>query len=116
LPFAYVSSERSKKMSTKKKITEKKEFPPALVTLAEKIEAMAVDKAIENMSMVCTRLLQIKSNHGATREMLQVALDNLESFKDPAFVPAAEPAYIEAAREEIINALVKKQEKKQEKF
>jgi hypothetical protein len=45
-----------------------------------------------------------------------VALDNLESFKDPAFVPAAEPAYIEAAREEIINALVKKQEKKQEKF
>ena len=48
--------------------------------------------------------------------MLQVALDNLEDFQDPAFTPAADPVFIEAAREEIINGLLKSQEKKKDVF
>ena len=103
-------------MSTPKKTKVEKPMPPALVELSNRIELMAIDKAIENMSMVCTRLLQIKSNHGATNAMMQVALENLESFQDPSIVQVARQVYIDAAREEIINTLVKKQEKKQEKF
>lgn len=101
-------------MTTQKKSHQEKPQHPALVALSARIEEMAHVKAKESLELVCTRLSQIRSNHGISTEMLQVAIDHLDKFQIDEELPIS-PIYIETARKDIINSLVKAQEKK-EKF
>jgi uncharacterized protein (UPF0147 family) len=98
-------------MSTpKKKITEKKEFPPALVELAEKIDKMAVRMAGEKINSICTRLVQIMHNSDVTREMMRIAAENIENFEVNKCAPVT-PEYVYHARQEIINKLIQEDKK-----
>lgn len=101
-------------MTTPKKSPQEKPQHPALAALADRIEEMAHGKAKESLMLVCTRLSQIRSNHGISTEMLQVAIDNLDKFDTDDVVPL-DHLYLEKTRQDIINSLVKAQEKK-EKF
>ena len=91
-------------------MTKKKEFPPALVELAERIDKMAVSRAGDRINSICNRLVQIMHNSNVTREMMRIAAENIKNFERNQSAPVT-PEYVFHARQEIINGLIKEDAK-----